>query len=346
MTVISTAVTAIIFFSVIIMIHELGHFLVAKSVGIYAEEFSLGMGPRLFMFKGKETVYSLRALPIGGYVKFLGEDDTSTDPRAFNNANVWKRMAVIFAGPAMNFVLAILLFSIYFAAFGVYDVETPIIGNIIEGYPAQEAGLLPGDRILSIDETDFTKRDDKDAVTGIQTKINESQGSPLKITVLRDKKKLKFTIVPRYDEETGRYLLGFNFGQLRRISLTSALSLSVVQTGRLIVAMIDILGNLIFKGEGINTLTGPVGIVSEIGKAAQAGLKQLLSLGILITINLGIFNLIPFPALDGGRLTLLLVEGLRRKPIDPKKEGYIHLIGFVLLMLLMVLVTFQDIFRR
>jgi len=188
--------------------------------------------------------------------------------------------------------------------------------------------------------------DDKSAVAIIQEKINGSQGSPLMITVLRDDKTLEFTISPRYDEDSGRYLMGFNFGQLKRVSLFEAAGLVVAQTGRLIVAMIDVLGNLVFRGEGLGALTGPVGIVGEIGKAAQEGIKQLLSLGILITVNLGIFNLIPFPALDGGRLTLLLVEGIRRKPIDPKKEGYMHLVGFVLLMLLMILVTFQDIFRR
>ncbi len=342
----STIIIALIFFSIIIMIHELGHFLVAKSVSIYAEEFSIGMGPRLLKIQGKETVFSLRALPIGGYVKFLGEDDQSSDPRAFNNAKVWKRMAVIGAGPLMNFALAILLLSILFVSYGIYE-ETPSIGNVLPGYPAQQAGLAAGDKILAIDGVDYTKMDEQEAVASIRSAIHAAKGRSIEVKIERDEQILSLTIIPIFDEENQRYQLGFHFGsQQRKISVISAIGISVVQTGRIIVLMITMLRDLIFFGRGVGDVMGPVGIVGEIGRAAQAGIQQLLNLGIIITINLGIINLIPFPALDGGRLTLLFVEGLRGKAIDPKKEGYFHLMGFVLLMLLMIIVTFQDIVRR
>lgn len=342
----TTIIVALVFFSIIIMIHELGHFLVAKSVGIYAEEFSIGMGPRLLKISGKDTEYSLRALPIGGYVKFLGEDDASSDPRAFGNTKVWKRMAVIVAGPIMNFLLAILLLTIMFMSFGVYESDLPVIEDVIPGYAAQLAGLLPEDRIVEVDGVDLSSMSEADAVNRIRSLINDNGANPLEISVKRDNVIQKFTVTPTLDKQNNRYQLGFYFkAKTSKPNLFKAIGLSFVQTGRIIVMMIVMLKDLIFKGVGIGDVMGPVGIVSEIGRAAQAGIQQLLNLGIVITINLGIMNLIPFPALDGGRLTLLVVEALRGKPVDPKKEGYFHLVGFVLLMLLMIIVTYKDIIK-
>jgi regulator of sigma E protease len=342
----TTIITALIFFSIIIMIHELGHFLVAKSVGIYAEEFSIGMGPRLLKIPGKETEYSLRLLPIGGFVRFLGEDEASTDPRAFNNASVWKRMAVIVSGPVMNFVLAILLFSIAFLSFGVYDTDLPVIEDVISGYPAEQAGLQSGDRILAVGDVDVSGLKDAEAVERIRTYINENGPKPFQVTVERDGQRPQLEVVPSFDKDNNRYQLGFYFKvRTRKPGFFEAIGMSFRQTFRFIGLMVVMLKNLIFTGKGLGDVTGPVGIVSEIGRAAKAGMQQVLNLGIVITINLGIMNLIPFPALDGGRLTLLIVEGLRGKPIDRSKEGYFHLIGFVLLMILMVIVTYKDIIR-
>lgn len=342
----TTILVALVFFSIIIMIHELGHFLVAKSVGIYAEEFSIGMGPRLLKIPGKETEYSLRLLPIGGYVRFLGEDEASTDPRAFNNASVWKRMAVIVSGPLMNFVLAILLLSIAYLSFGIYDADLPIIEDVISGYPAEQAGMLPGDRITAVGDVDVSKLEDSKAVQEIRSFINENGPDPFQITIERDGQAKHFDVVPSYDEENNRYQLGFYFKiRTRTPGFLEAIGMSFRQTFQIIGMMVTVLKDLIFSGKGVGDVMGPVGIVGEIGRAAQAGIQQLLNLGIVITVNLGIMNLIPFPALDGGRLTLLIVEGLRGKPIDRNKEGYFHLIGFVLLMILMVIVTYKDILK-
>ncbi len=324
------------------MIHELGHFLVAKAVGIYAEEFSIGMGPRLLKLQGKETEYSLRLLPVGGYVKFMGEDEESSDPRAFRNAKVWKRVAVISAGPIMNFLLAVLLFAIMLTAWG-YVV--PEIGEVIPDSPAEQAGLQPGDRFVRLEGTDLSSLSSGAAVNTIRSKILSSEGRPIEVVVDRNGSLHTLTVTPRLVEEDGQkyYQIGFVFAT-GKPHLFSAIGMSVTSTANMLVKMIELLGGLFFKGQGIGDITGPVGIVKEVGRAAQEGIDQIITLGIVITANLGLINLIPFPALDGGRLVLLLIEGLRGKPIDARKEGYIHLVGFVLLILLMLVVTYKDIF--
>jgi regulator of sigma E protease len=340
----TTVLMALLFFSVLIMVHELGHFLSARLVGIHAEEFSIGMGPAIFKFQGKETRYCLRILPIGGYVNFIDQDNQSNDIRAFGNAKLWKRILVIVSGSAMNFLLAILLLSIYFMTFGLYEV-VPEVYEVEEGAPAYDAGLLPGDKIIQINNTLIDTDDPQGGILQIRQIIDEKRGQSVDVTVMRDEQTMKFSITPQFNQETGNYRIGVVFGRIRQLGLFSAVGLSFRQTGRLIVMMVDMLGGMIFQGEGIGDVMGPVGIVGEIGRAVRYGIEQLMNLAIIITINLGIINLIPFPALDGGRLALLLVEGIRGKAIDPKKEGYIHLAGFVILMTLMALVTFRDIAR-
>ncbi|HHT66086.1 MAG: M50 family metallopeptidase [Caldicoprobacterales bacterium] len=342
----TTILIAILFFSVFIMIHELGHFLVARAVGIHAEEFSLGMGPRLLKISGKETEYSLRVLPIGGYVRFLGEDESSSDPRAFNNAKVWKRFLVILAGPVMNLLLAVVLFSAAFLSFGIYDSDLPVIESVISGYPAEQAGLKAGDRILGVGDLDVSGLEDSDAVKHIRTFIADNGSKPFTVTIQREEQTLEIDVIPSLDEANSRWQLGFYFTpSIRRIGFFQAIGMSFKQTFRVVGMMFVLLKDLIFAGQGLGDVMGPVGIVGEIGRAAQAGMQQLLNLGIIITINLGIMNLIPFPALDGGRLILLIVEGVRGKPMDRNKEGYFHLIGFVLLMILMIIVTYKDILK-
>jgi regulator of sigma E protease len=341
----TTAITAILLFGIIIMVHETGHFITARLSGIYAEEFSIGMGPSIWKYKGKETLYSLRILPIGGYVKFIGEDGESDDPRAFGNASVWKRIAVIAAGPIMNFVLAILLLSAFFMFFGLYEVSPDIL-EVVEGSPAHSAGLKSGDVVVKINDVSIEEYDETEGIDRFRSVIDQSGEQPVEVVVKRDGEIIDFTLTPRYTKERDTYEIGILFGRYRRYGLFSATGLAVKQTGRIIMLMVELLKNLIFHGEGVGDVMGPVGIVGEINKAVSAGFEQVINLAILITLNLGIINLIPFPALDGGRLVILLVEGFRGKPIDPNKEGYIHFIGFVVLMLVAILVTFQDIARQ
>lgn len=334
---------ALIFLSIIIMVHELGHFLTGRLVGIYAEEFSIGMGPRLLKYEGKETVYSLRAFPIGGYVKFLGEDDEHSDPKAFNNAPIWKRFIVIASGALMNFVFAIILLSILFSIQGI-PMPAPVIEEVSKGSPAQVAGLAKGDKIVGIGDIDIERKAGEEAVEEIRDALAEHGANQIDIRILRDGKYEDMVIRPKYDEDMGLYMIGVGFGyELKKLSFGHSLSVSVSQIGKMSVMMLRLVGNLIFKHEGLDQVTGPVGIVGEIGKAAKAGVDQLMWLGIIISLNLGIINLIPFPALDGGRLLLLIIEAIRGKPMDREKEGLINLVGFALLLLLMIVVTFRDI---
>jgi len=339
-----TLLVALIFFGVLIMVHELGHFLAGRLVGIHAEEFSIGMGPKLFGFSRKGTQFSVRALPIGGYVKFLGEDEKSEDPRAFNNASLWRRMAVIVAGPAMNILLAVVLLAVFYMSYGIYEV-VPEILEVVENSPADRAGLMPGDRIIQVDDVSVEGLQAQEAVEAIRNAIRQKGGNELEIVVRRDGENISVKLVPEYSEQSDSYVIGIVFGRIRRYGLMPAIGLAFNQAGRIMFLMVDMLRALIFRGQGLNEVMGPVGIVGEIGKAVQAGMQQLLSLAVIITLNLGIINLIPFPALDGGRLALLLIEAVRGKPLEPEKEGFIHFIGFVMLILLMVLVTYQDIMR-
>lgn len=343
----TTFIIALLVLSVIVMVHEFGHFLVARLTGIYAQEFSIGMGPRLVKIAGKETEYSIRALPIGGYVRFLGEDDQSDDPRAFSNAKLWKRMAVVVSGPGMNFLLAIILLIFMYMHFGI-AVSAPIVGNIIEGSPSEEAGFQIGDRIVEIDNIPIQEENSEQAIQLIRSiiqKAGQLGNETIPVTVERNGKIAEITVKPEWHDQSQEYLIGIHFYKIQRLGFFQSAKTAFTMTGNVIVSMVDALGNLIFKQQGIEQVMGPVGIVNEIGEAARAGIQQLIILAIVITINLGIINLIPFPALDGGRFVLMVVEGLRGKPIDPRKEGYIHLVGFVLLILMMFFFTYKDITR-
>ncbi|HZJ57595.1 MAG TPA: M50 family metallopeptidase [Clostridia bacterium] len=341
----TTIITALILFGIIVLAHEMGHFLVASWVGIPAEEFSIGMGPRISQLKGKKTIFSLRALPIGGYVKFIGDDEESDDPRAFGNAKVWKRILVIAAGPIMNFLLAVLLLTLFFTVFGVYNNSTHIF-EIVEGSPAEHAGLQVDDKIIEIHDVKVDLDDQEKGIELFRSILQDKGDQPLKLTVIRDGETREIDIKPDYSDDKGTYEIGIYFGNLVKLGPFSAIGLAFVQTGRLIIMMLQLLGSLIFKGRGLNEVVGPVGIIGEIGKAVKSGVKDVINFAVVITLNLGIMNLIPFPALDGGRLALLLVEGLRGNPIDPKKEGYIHFVGFIILILLMIVVTFKDVTRQ
>lgn len=339
----ATVIVALIFFSVLIVVHELGHYLSARMVGIKAEEFSIGMGPAIFKFTGENTTFCLRVLPIGGYVKF-NEDMKSADPQAFTNAKLWKRMLVIVSGSAMNFLLAVVLLSVFFSAFGVYE-RVPVIYSVEEGSPAYQVGIVPGDVIVRV--SDFIVDHDlpDQSLDEIRQIVTETGSQPINFAIERAGTLTEFDITPMRDPETGNYRIGVVFGRTSKLALGESIVLAFKQTGRIIYMMIDMLGNMITRGEGIGDVMGPVGIVGEIGRAVEYGIERIMNLAIIISINLGIINLVPFPALDGGRLVIMIVEGIRGKAIDPQKEGYIHLVGFAILMALMLLITFRDIVR-
>jgi len=331
---------AILVFSVIILVHELGHFLVARWVGIEVEEFSIGFGPKLAGFTATGTKFSVRLIPMGGYVKMLGEegedvDSWSDNPASYQNKTPLQRMAVIAAGPIMNFVLALIIFILIYGAIGV-SVNEPRIGAVIPDYPGEEAGLQAGDIVKSIDSHDM------ELWTDIQEYIRANQDKTLLFTVERDGQIINLQITPRMGEEYAEVGIAPPTG---RLSVLASIKEGFRETYRLTAMVLESLVGIFTRRVPAEDLTGPIGIVYFVGQAARAGLVSVLTLAALISVNLGLFNLLPIPALDGSKLVFLGIELIRKRPLDPRKESLVHLIGFALLISLMLVVMYRDIIR-
>lgn len=337
-------ILALLLFSFIVFFHELGHFLLAKLNGVDVEEFAIGMGPLLVSKEYKGTQYSWRLLPIGGFCA-MGEDEEATDsPNNFNNKSVWARIAVIAAGAIFNFILALLL-SIVLVGMTGYDES--VISAVDENYPAAEAGMEAGDKIIRMG-------DKKINLFREVTMYNQyHQGEEVEVTFLHDGEKKTATMKPVMDEELGYYRFGFSGGAYQKANVLTAVQYGVYEVKFWICTTVDSLKMLITGQVGVDQLSGPVGIVDVVGDSYEQtkdyGLKivlaQLLYWAILLSANLGVMNLLPLPALDGGRLIFLFVEAIRGKRVPPEKEGYVHTIGIILLMVLMVFVMFNDIKR-
>ena len=330
---------ALLLLGVLIMAHEAGHFWAARACGIEVQEFAMGMGPLLAKWKSKKgTQFSVRLLPIGGYCQFYGEDEDVNDPRAFNNQAVWKRVATVVSGPLMNFIVAFVVIVLYLSLLGI-PTTVPRVAEV-ENHAAQ-AGLMAGDTLLFVNETPA------DSTNAVLSEIMGSQGETVTLRVDRDGEEKEISIAPFFDEEAGRYRVGFTFAQERvRVSLLESVPFSVVYNAESVRLIGVTLKNLIIKGEGVNDVTGPVGTVYVIQEVTQqGGVDIYLELLALISVNLGVMNLLPIPGLDGSRLLFLLVEGIRRKPIKRELEGAIHGAGFILLMGLMVALTYKDIMQ-
>ncbi|WP_312667700.1 RIP metalloprotease RseP [Tissierella praeacuta] len=328
-----TAISAVFVFLVVILVHEFGHFSVAKIVGIKVNEFSIGMGPKLFQKKKGETEYTLRALPIGGYVKMEGEDEASNDPRSFNKVSALSRIAVVAAGAIMNFVLAIVILTI--VSYGI-GMPTNIIDNTVPGSPAEKSGLISGDIIININGIEINNWD------ATVDSINKSDpNKEMEIGIKRDNEIRKVMVKPI--TEKGKTIIGIVPKYEKSIS--SAIKGGFENTFMFLKLMFEFIG-MIFKGKvGIKHLSGPVGVIHEVGVQAKLGIYNLLYILGFISVNLGFFNLLPIPALDGSRIVFLLVELVRGKPIDPEKEGFIHFVGFILLISLMLIVTYRDLIK-
>lgn len=321
----------LIMFMVIITLHELGHFIGAKASNIKVNEFSIGMGPAVLKKQKGETQYSLRALPIGGYVSMEGEDEESSDKRSFGNASPLARFITIFAGPFMNFVLAfvILLFVI-----GNRGIAKPVIGSFSENSPAQKAGMQVNDRIIKIDDEKINTFMDASRL------ISSSKGKELLVTYERNG--VENTVKIKPVEREGAYIIGFAPYISKSFSdvIAGAFNTCVYFT-RLIW---DSLKGLISGAFGLKDLSGPIGIIGNMGAYIEGGVYSLLNFAALISVNLGFFNLLPIPALDGSKLLFIIIEAIRRKPLNKKFEGYITAAGFILLLGLMLIVSIKDIF--
>lgn len=333
---------AILFFGLIIIFHELGHFLFAKLFNVQVNEFSIGMGPALFKKKKGETQYSLRLFPLGGYVSMEGEDDESENERAFCNAKAWKRFIIIAAGGVINLIMGVILVALMF---GVRNdlIGTTEIVSFFETSVTSEQGLQEGDVIKKINgKTVFSEFDlgfllarDKDGV--------------IDYVVERNGERVEVNAVAFQKTESGSVIIDFSILGLER-NLANVLKSCIpasVSLGRTVwLSLFDVI-----TGQyGLNDLSGPIGTVSVIADTAQAAAVQtdyssLFLMLALIAINIGLFNLLPLPALDGGRLFFLFIEMIFRKPVPRKYEGWIHAVGLALLLLLMVVISFSDILK-
>ena len=345
-----TIVLFVLVFGVIVVGHELGHFLLAKANGITVVEFSVGMGPKLLRFKKGGTEYSLRLLPIGGACMFEGEDGLDNDngtpsEGAFPNASVWARISTVFAGPFFNFILAYILAMI---VVGYAGSDRPVINGLIDGYPAQEAGMQPGDVITRMNgERIYVARE-------IWLNTYVGAGETMKVEFLRDGEKHTVTLVPKYDEEEERYLLGFNgYGDYVDCRNAGIFKYSYYEVRYSLRATIKSLGMLIQGKASKDDISGPIGVAQVIGEVKEQAepygiwmvILNMINIALLLSVNLGVMNLLPLPALDGGRLVFLIIEAIRGKPVPPDKEGMVHFAGLVVLMVLMVFVMFNDISR-
>lgn len=339
-------VISVLLFSTIVIFHELGHFLLAKANGIRVDEFSLGLGPTLAGKEFKGTKFSLKLLPFGGAC-MMGEDDADDmSEGSFNSKSVWARMSVIVAGPLFNLILAWVLCVIMVAWVGY---RAPVVGEVSEGYSAKEEGMMPGDVITEIDG----KRIHLWNEISLSNLMN-SEGNKTEITYQRGGKETTVVLEPRALEGDLNKRLGITSTPgLTRTGLPGALQYGAYTVKYWIDYTIDCLKMLVSGKVGIRDMSGPVGIVDAVDEtyqnSRQAGLKivvlNLMNFAILLTANLGIMNLLPLPALDGGRLVFLAVEAVRRKRVPPEKEGMVHFAGFALLLVLMVVVMYNDIVK-
>ena len=339
---------AVLLFGFIIFIHEFGHFITAKLSGIRVNEFALGMGPRIFSKKGKETQYTLRLFPIGGFCAMEGEDEASEDERAFNNKPVWKRILVVIMGAVFNIILGVVLMMIMLGQQDAFS--STMISKFADNAATQSAGLELGDQFYSVDGYRiYTDRD-------LSFALSTANPNSVDITVNRDGQLVTFENVKLNSQEiNGKQLVSLdfyvqpiekNFG-----TLIAKAGQDTVSTVRMVW---NSLAGLITGRYGFNDLAGPVGAADAIGQAASAGLdsggfgaavSNIVMIMMMLTVNLGVVNLLPLPALDGGRLIFLIIEGIRRKPVNPKYEGWVHAAGFVILMAFMVIITFSDVLR-
>ncbi len=350
MNAVFTILITILIFGLLIFIHEFGHFITAKLCGVKVHEFSLGMGPKLVSFGKKETKYSLRLLPIGGYVKMEGEDDESQDERAFCNKKVWKRIVIVSAGAIMNLILGFLILIICVCAFSPL-ISSTTIAEFSENAVTQQSGLQIGDRIIKINNKHVNISND--VVFELQRAKTTEDGKYLisDIEVFRNGEKIKIDNVKFLynkinDEQTqtsyNQLIIDFKVKGIKKtfFSVIKQAFFEGVVIGKSIwISLVDLFSNF-----QLNKISGVVGVGEVIGEAASAGIDYLLNIITFITINLGIFNLLPIPALDGGRLLFLIFEAIFRKPIPAKYEGIIHAVGFIILIGFMFVVMFKDIF--
>lgn len=376
-----TVIVTIVIFMVMITLHEFGHFIMAKTLGVNVLEFSVGMGPAVFKRKGKDTLYSLRALPIGGYCRLDGEDGGSDNPSAFCNQKLWKRFLVVSAGAILNLLLGFVLFIVLVGMMGPFKSNT--IGKVDERAYLAQSGVIAGDKIVRINGHRVSSYND------ISLYSNElKQGEEIELVVKRNGEKISFSVMPSMDEttvtygetsaeysdtingvnetrtityeadeipeeyvgktySTSRYIIGFE-PLICEVTAANIVPQAWHYTEYVAKSIYRALWDMISRQSGFENVSGPVGVAGAVNQAVHSGKESginVLFLVAMLTINLGIFNLLPLPALDGGRLFFMLVELIRGEPVPPEKEGLVHAIGLVLLLILAAVICFNDILK-
>ena len=375
---IRTIILFLIIFGIVVISHEFGHFIVARRNGIRVLEFSVGMGPTLFSYTKNGIKYSLKLLPIGGACMFDGEDgmtvkeeeesgsmhrraaidaeaplpkdvpeiQTESYGVAFTEAGVWKRIAAVFAGPFFNFILAFVVAVILTAFLGA---DLPVVGQISEDSAAAEAGLMPGDVITQINHEKIHFYREVAVISSL------NKGEPLEIHYERNGSKGVAEVSPRYDEQAGRYYIGIRGGgEFLDCNPLQVFQYGFYEVGYYVKTTYKSLGMLIRGQIKKDEVSGPIGIAQFVGDSydqaqdnygTTSAILTMLEIIVLLSVNLGILNLLPLPALDGGRLLFMFVEVVRGKPIAPEKEGMIHFAGLVVFMVLMVFIMYNDIMK-
>lgn len=385
-----TTIVTILIFLVLISLHEFGHFIMSKILGVGVLEFSIGMGPAIFKKQGKDTLYSLRIFPVGGYCKLEGEDEKSDNPKAFSNQKLYKRFLVVCAGAILNIVLGFFLFVLITAIqprdnSGINTINIPVVDTIVENSYMAQSGIKNGDRIIEINGKKIHFYEDIRLYTD-----KFSPDTEVELTIERDGEKYKYTFMPTVSEtiykygensvevttsingitntdiyeynqqniEAAKEFLGQTATEKRLIlgftpkrdvvGLNNIFSYSYHYTGFVVRMVYKAFWDMITGQTGFDSVSGPVGIVSAVNSAVNTGSYRtvnILHLAALLTINLGVFNLLPLPALDGGRLFFMLIELIRGKPVSADKEGMVHAIGLILLLSFAVLISFNDILK-
>ncbi len=338
-----TILIAIVIIAVLILVHETGHFIVARRIGIPVYEFSIGFGYKIFSWRKDEVDYSIRLFPLGGFVRMAGEEPGDQDnPHGYSHRTPLEKIRVSFAGPFMNFVLALLIFIYIYAFIGIpQTTDEPIIGKVFAEQPAEQAGIMAGDRILAVNGNEIQTWEE---FTNLLTA--QAAGTAVVLEIEREGRNTEIEVIPEINPSTGLSAIGVTSNIVyEKQGFLTAISIGLQQTYQLTMVLLGGLWLMVSGGASAADIAGPVGIVGLIGDYAEYGIVFLLSFAAFLSINLGILNLLPIPALDGSRIVFAIIEAIRKKPVHPEKEGFIHWLGFMFLMALIVLVTFNDIMK-
>lgn len=339
-----TALLAILLFCVMIFPHELGHFIAARRMGVKVNEFAFGMGPAIWKKQGAETLYSIRLFPVGGFCAMEGEDGDSgdsADPRAFGNKKPWQKIVVLAAGSFMNIICAIVIMSLIV---GIMGFTTTVIDEVAEDLPARAAGIQEGDKLIQIDDTKIEQWAD------VSKAIQASEGNAMDVTFERNNEVKTVSVVPQLKDGVdaqGNPVQGYALGVTCKISHNPFMAVvdGAQATWNMVKMMFSALGQLFSGQAGVDELSGPVGMINMVNQTSQYGFWYYGFLTALICVNLAIINMLPLPALDGGRIIFVIYTMITGKTVSEKVEGTIHMVGMALLLALMVFVTMNDITR-